>query len=90
MMQIDTSDFELTAEQAAFAARVGADLRGMLASMVPGRVFLYIEEPQRTIRYEVDRDGSVLQGDVFSREGSSGQPIGRPRVSTPDGRPLQL
>jgi hypothetical protein len=77
------SAFELSPRQAAFAARVGANPDSTLASSVPGRVFVYVEERQRTIRYELDQDGSVLRGDVFPRERAGGQPTGRLCVSTP-------
>jgi hypothetical protein len=62
----------------------------MLTSAVAGRAFVYVEDGQTTTRYEVDRDGSVLRADVFSRSRPSGQPISRPSVSTQDGRALQL
>jgi hypothetical protein len=67
-METVMSDCELSPGQAAFAARVGADPHGTLVSAVPGRVFVYVEAGQRTIRYELDQDGSVLRGDVFSRD----------------------
>ncbi len=63
----------LTSGQAAFAARVGADARDAVDSAVEGRVFVYVEKPDSTIRYELDRDGSVLRGDVFGRERLDGQ-----------------
>ncbi|MDX6672215.1 MAG: hypothetical protein QOI91_2578 [Solirubrobacteraceae bacterium] len=84
------SAFELSPRQAAFAARVGANPDSTLASSVPGRVFVYVEEPQRTIRYELDQDGRVLRGDVFSRETAGCQPLAHPCVSTQDGQALQL
>jgi hypothetical protein len=89
-MEMEMPEVGLSPRQAAFVARVGADPHGTLASAVPGRVFVYVEERRRTIRYELDQDGTVLRGDVFSRETSSNQPLAGPRVSTPDGQALQL
>ena len=57
----------LSAGQMAFATRVGANVDDALDSAVDGRVFVYVEERDRTIRYELDRDGTVLRGDVFAR-----------------------
>ena len=57
----------LSAGQMEFATRVGASLKDALHSAVDGRVFVYVEERERTIRYELDLDGSVLRGDVFPR-----------------------
>jgi hypothetical protein len=68
-MQSIALDHRLTPEQAAFADRVGAE--DALESTVEGRVFVYVEEAHRTIRYELDRDGSVLRGDVFARAGGA-------------------
>ena len=59
----------LSSGQVAFAARVGASVKDSLSSAVDGRVFVYVEERDRTIRYELDQDGSVLRGDVFARHG---------------------
>jgi hypothetical protein len=89
-MEMEMPEFGLSPEQAAFAARVGARPDATLTSAVPGRVFVYVEERRRTIRYELDQDGTVLRGDVFSRKTPSSQPLACRRVSTPDGQALQL
>jgi hypothetical protein len=68
MEGMEISEFGLSPAQADFVSRVGADPRDALDSAVAGRVFVYVEEARRTIRYELDRDGFVLRGDVFSRE----------------------
>jgi hypothetical protein len=57
----------LTAEQASFIAEIGADADHALASAAPGRVFVYVELPTRTIRHEIDESGRVLQTDIFLR-----------------------
>jgi hypothetical protein len=57
----------LTAEQASFIAEIGADPDHALASVAPGRVFVYVELPTRTIRHEIDESGRVLQTDIFLR-----------------------
>jgi hypothetical protein len=64
---MNVSDYSLSPAQADFVARVGANPRDALDSAVAGRVFVYVEEARRTIRYEVDPDGLVLRGDVFAR-----------------------
>jgi hypothetical protein len=58
----------LTAEQTRFARSVGAGPEQVLATMVPGRVFVYVEDPGRTIRHEVDELGRVLRSDCFPRD----------------------
>lgn len=71
---LDLSECRLSCGQAAFAARVGAEPRDALDSAVEGRVFVYVAEADRTIRYELDRDGSVLRGDVFRRDSGAEAP----------------
>ena len=56
----------LSDAQQDFAARMGATTS--LESTVSGRVFVYVEEADRTTRYEVGHDGSPLRRDVFARE----------------------
>jgi hypothetical protein len=67
MARVETAGRRLSPEQEAFAARVGADPDEAVDSAVEGRVFVYVEQPHRTLRYELDHDGSVLRGDIFSR-----------------------
>ena len=57
----------LSSEQERFARSVGAGAGQVLESMLPGRVFVYVEEPGRTIRHEVDTLGHVLRSDSFPR-----------------------
>lgn len=35
--------------------------------MLPGRIFVYVEEPGRTVRHEIDDLGHVLRSDSFPR-----------------------
>jgi hypothetical protein len=58
----------LTAEQTRFAMSVGAGPDHVLETMLPGRVFVYVDEPGRTIRHEVDELGRVLRSDCFVRD----------------------
>jgi hypothetical protein len=58
----------LTAEQTRFARSVGAGPEHVLETTLPGRVFVYVDEPGRTIRHEVDELGRVLRSDCFTRD----------------------
>jgi hypothetical protein len=57
----------LTPQQEHFARSVGAGAQQVLRTMLPGRIFVYVEEPGRTVRHEIDDLGHVLRSDSFPR-----------------------
>ena len=58
----------LTPEQESFIEQVGADPASALSSQAPGRVFVYVELPTRTIRHEIDSVAHIVQTDIFPRD----------------------
>jgi hypothetical protein len=60
---------DLTADQLAFIARVGGDPDEVLRGAA-GAVFVYVEEPNQTVRYELTERGEPRHVDTF-RAGSA-------------------
>ena len=42
-----------------------------MAAETAGRAFVYVQEPDRTIRYEIDHDATVLRCDIFARDAAT-------------------
>jgi len=67
---------ELTKQQLDFIERVGGNPRDVLQGAAAGAVFVYVEEPTQTVRYEVTTQGEARRVDTFA-------PRSRPRLAGP-------
>jgi hypothetical protein len=56
---------DLTAAQLAFIARVGGSPDQVLSGAAAGEVFVYVEEPSQTVRYELTAQGQPRRVDTF-------------------------
>jgi len=57
---------DLTKQQLDFIERVGGNRRDILHGAAAGAVFVYVEEPMQTVRYEVTAQGEPRRVDTFA------------------------
>lgn len=56
---------DLTAAQLDFIAQVGGSPDQVLSGAAAGEVFVYVQEPSQTVRYELTAQGEPRRVDTF-------------------------